>query len=179
MLNRIVTSSESWVRHVLLWSKCTSVHWKRPGSPITKKFKVELLLGMVMFTVFGTRNVYCLSLFKAWWNHQYLITLRSSGDTCVYLIPQYGGKNSISNGSGHCATVGNLKCHFRILRLHCLSSDWKSCWFQGAVYKIEDSKCKWNCLETHTDTQTHTVWVNEWMNSLTALNVASGHMQNK
>jgi hypothetical protein len=40
MVNRTVTTDESWVHHYQPESKRSSVQWIRPSSPSTKKFKV-------------------------------------------------------------------------------------------------------------------------------------------
>jgi hypothetical protein len=39
MLNRIVTGDESWVHNYHPKSKCTSMQWKHPRSPSTKKLR--------------------------------------------------------------------------------------------------------------------------------------------
>jgi hypothetical protein len=53
-LERIVTADETWV-----WvhynepeSKAQSMAWKRPTSPMAKKFKSQLSAGKIMFTLF-------------------------------------------------------------------------------------------------------------------------------
>jgi hypothetical protein len=51
-LERIVTADETWVHHYEPESKAQSVAWKRPISPVDKKFKSQLSAGKIMLTLF-------------------------------------------------------------------------------------------------------------------------------
>jgi hypothetical protein len=62
MLNRIVTGEESLVHHYQPESKCTSVQWKHPSSPSTKKLEVPNLrhqLGRLYLPCFRILSEYC------------------------------------------------------------------------------------------------------------------------
>jgi hypothetical protein len=54
MLNRIVNEDESWVHHYECQpeSKRTSMQWKHPSSPSTKKFQIAPSVGKVKLTMF-------------------------------------------------------------------------------------------------------------------------------
>jgi hypothetical protein len=49
-LERIVTADETWVHHYEPESKAQSMTWKRPISPVAKKFKIQPLAGKIMLT---------------------------------------------------------------------------------------------------------------------------------
>jgi hypothetical protein len=51
-LKRIVTADETWVHHNEPESKAQSVAWKRPTSPVAKKFKSQPSTGKIMLTLF-------------------------------------------------------------------------------------------------------------------------------
>jgi hypothetical protein len=51
-LERIVTADEIWVHHYEPGSKALSVAWKRPTSPVAKKFKIQSSAGKIMLTIF-------------------------------------------------------------------------------------------------------------------------------
>jgi hypothetical protein len=51
-LERIVTADETWVDHYEPESKAQSLAWKRPTSPVAKKFKSQPSAGKIMFTLF-------------------------------------------------------------------------------------------------------------------------------
>jgi hypothetical protein len=51
-LSRIVIGNETWVFHYTPKSKAESMTWKRPQSPVNKKFKTVQSPGKVMATVF-------------------------------------------------------------------------------------------------------------------------------
>jgi hypothetical protein len=51
-LERIITADETWVHHYEPESKAQSMAWKRPTSPVAKKFKSQPSAGEVMLTVF-------------------------------------------------------------------------------------------------------------------------------
>ena len=51
-LDRIITGDETWVHHYEPESKRTSMEWRHPTSPKTKKFKAEKSAGKVMATIF-------------------------------------------------------------------------------------------------------------------------------
>jgi hypothetical protein len=51
-LERIVTADETWVHHYEPESKAQSVAWKRPTSPMAKKFKSQPSAGKIMLTLF-------------------------------------------------------------------------------------------------------------------------------
>ena len=55
-LRRIVTGDEIWVYHYEPESKRQSLEWKHPGSPVTKKFKIQASAGKVMLTFFWDQN---------------------------------------------------------------------------------------------------------------------------
>jgi hypothetical protein len=61
-LQRIVTADETRVYHYGPESKAQSMAWKRPTSPVTKKFKSQPSAGKIMLTLFwdieGTILVY-------------------------------------------------------------------------------------------------------------------------
>jgi hypothetical protein len=49
-LERIFTADENWMHHYEPDSKAQSMAWKRPTSPVVKKFKSEPLSGKIMLT---------------------------------------------------------------------------------------------------------------------------------
>ena len=49
---RIITVDETWVYHFDPETKKQSMQWKRPGSPVPRKFRVNRSAGKVMATVF-------------------------------------------------------------------------------------------------------------------------------
>jgi hypothetical protein len=49
---RTVTADETWVHHYEPESKAQSVAWKRPTSPVAKKFKSQPSAGKIMLTLF-------------------------------------------------------------------------------------------------------------------------------
>jgi hypothetical protein len=51
-LERIVTADETWMHHCEPESKAQSMAWKRPTSPVAKKFKSESPAGKIMLTLF-------------------------------------------------------------------------------------------------------------------------------
>jgi hypothetical protein len=51
-LERIVTADETWLHHYEPESKAQSVAWKRPTSPVAKKFKSQPSAGKIMLTIF-------------------------------------------------------------------------------------------------------------------------------
>jgi hypothetical protein len=51
-LERIVTAVETWVHHYEPESKAQSAAWKRPTSPVAKKFKSQPLALKIMLTYF-------------------------------------------------------------------------------------------------------------------------------
>jgi hypothetical protein len=51
-LNRIITGDEIWIHHYDPESKCQSMQWKNPASPLSKKFKTQPSARKVMLTVF-------------------------------------------------------------------------------------------------------------------------------
>jgi hypothetical protein len=51
-LERIVTADETWVHHYERESKAQSVAWKRPTSPVAKKFRSHPFAGKIMITLF-------------------------------------------------------------------------------------------------------------------------------
>jgi hypothetical protein len=61
MFNRIVIGEKSWVTTTNLNA---SMLWKHPSSPSTIKFKVMLLAGKVMFTVFWDSQGVVLAHFQ-------------------------------------------------------------------------------------------------------------------
>jgi hypothetical protein len=56
-LKRIVTADETWVHHYEPESKAQSMAWKRPTSPVAKKFKSQLSACKIMLTVFWEMEV--------------------------------------------------------------------------------------------------------------------------
>jgi hypothetical protein len=52
ILERIITTDETWVHHYKPESKAQSMAWKRPTSPVAKKFKSQPSAGKIMLTVF-------------------------------------------------------------------------------------------------------------------------------
>jgi hypothetical protein len=56
-LERIVTADEIWVHHYEPDSKAQSMAWKRPTSPVAKKFKSQPSAGKIMLTLFGICKV--------------------------------------------------------------------------------------------------------------------------
>jgi hypothetical protein len=52
LLDRIVIADETWVHHYEPESKAQSMAWKRPTSPLAKKFKSQPSAGKIMLTVF-------------------------------------------------------------------------------------------------------------------------------
>jgi hypothetical protein len=51
-LEQIITTDETWVHHYEPASKAQSVAWKRPTSPVAKKFKSRPSVGKIMLTLF-------------------------------------------------------------------------------------------------------------------------------
>jgi hypothetical protein len=51
-LQRIVTADETWVHHDEPESKAQGMAWKRPTSPLAKKFKSQPSAGKIMLTLF-------------------------------------------------------------------------------------------------------------------------------
>jgi hypothetical protein len=51
-LERIIIADEIWVHHNELESKAQSMAWKRPTSPVAKKFKRQPSAGRIMLTIF-------------------------------------------------------------------------------------------------------------------------------
>jgi hypothetical protein len=51
-LERIVTADETWLHHYEPESKAQSMAWKRPTSPVAKKFKSQPSAGKIMLTLF-------------------------------------------------------------------------------------------------------------------------------
>jgi hypothetical protein len=51
-LQRIVTADETWMHHYDPKSKAQSMAWKRPTSPVAKKFKNQPSIGKIMLTLF-------------------------------------------------------------------------------------------------------------------------------
>jgi hypothetical protein len=51
-LERIVYADETWVHHYQPESKAQSMAWKRPKSPMAKKFKSQPSDGKIMLTLF-------------------------------------------------------------------------------------------------------------------------------
>jgi hypothetical protein len=51
-LERIVTADEIWLNHYEPESKAQSMAWKRPISPVAKKFKSQPSAGKIMLTLF-------------------------------------------------------------------------------------------------------------------------------
>jgi hypothetical protein len=56
-LQRIVTADETWVNHYEPQSKAQRMVWKRPTSPVAKKFKSQPSAGKIMLTLFGIWKV--------------------------------------------------------------------------------------------------------------------------
>jgi hypothetical protein len=50
-LERIITADETWVHHYEPESKAQSMAWKRPTSPMAKKFKCQPSAGKIMLTL--------------------------------------------------------------------------------------------------------------------------------
>jgi len=57
MLSHIVTGDETWVSHIPPESKQQPLHWKRTGSPKTKKFK-QISTRKIMCTIFWTDKMF-------------------------------------------------------------------------------------------------------------------------
>jgi len=55
MLSHTVTGDEIWVCDITPESKQQSLHWKRSGSPIRKKFKHSFYTRKIMCTIFWNR----------------------------------------------------------------------------------------------------------------------------
>jgi hypothetical protein len=53
-LERIVTADGTWLHHYEPESKAQSRTWKRPPSPVAKKFKSQLSAGEIMLTLLGS-----------------------------------------------------------------------------------------------------------------------------
>jgi hypothetical protein len=53
VLERIVTADETWLHHYEPESKAQSMAWKRPASPVAKKFKTQPSAGKIMLPLFG------------------------------------------------------------------------------------------------------------------------------
>jgi hypothetical protein len=51
-LERIVTADETWLHHYEPESETQSLAWKRPTSPVAKKFKNQPSTGKIMLTLF-------------------------------------------------------------------------------------------------------------------------------
>jgi hypothetical protein len=51
-LQRIVTADETWMHHYEPENKAQSMTWKRPSSPVAKKFKTQPSAGKIMLTLF-------------------------------------------------------------------------------------------------------------------------------
>jgi hypothetical protein len=51
-LERIVTADETWLHHYKPESKAQSMAWKRPTSPVAKKFKSQPSASKIMLTLF-------------------------------------------------------------------------------------------------------------------------------
>jgi hypothetical protein len=50
--SEIVTADETWVHHYELESKAQSMAWKRPISPVAKKFKSQPSAGKIVLALF-------------------------------------------------------------------------------------------------------------------------------
>ncbi|GBM72042.1 hypothetical protein AVEN_89796-1 [Araneus ventricosus] len=65
-LFRIITGDETWVRNFTPDTKSTSMTWKHPISPVTKKFKVLRSAGKVVLTVFwDAKSVILIDFFNS------------------------------------------------------------------------------------------------------------------
>jgi hypothetical protein len=51
-LDRIVTADETWVHRYEAESKAQSMAWKRPTSPVAKKFKSQPSVSKIILTIF-------------------------------------------------------------------------------------------------------------------------------
>jgi hypothetical protein len=51
-LERIVTADETWLHHYEPESKAQSVAWRRPTSPVDKKFESQPSVTKIMLTLF-------------------------------------------------------------------------------------------------------------------------------
>jgi len=51
-LQQIVTGDETWIHNYEPESRWQSMQWKHPSSSVAKKFKMQLLAGKLMLTVF-------------------------------------------------------------------------------------------------------------------------------
>jgi hypothetical protein len=51
ILERIVTAVETWLHHYEPESKAQSMAWKRPTSPVAKKFKSQPSAGKIVLTL--------------------------------------------------------------------------------------------------------------------------------
>jgi hypothetical protein len=52
-LERLVIADDTWIHHYEPESKAQSMAWKRPTSPMAKKFKSQLTAGKILLTLFG------------------------------------------------------------------------------------------------------------------------------
>jgi hypothetical protein len=52
ILWRIVTADETWVHHYEPKNKAQSMTWKRPTSPVAKKFKSQPSASKITLTIF-------------------------------------------------------------------------------------------------------------------------------
>jgi hypothetical protein len=51
-IERIIAAYETWLHHYEPKSKAQSMAWKRPASPVAKKFKSQPSAGRIMLTIF-------------------------------------------------------------------------------------------------------------------------------
>jgi hypothetical protein len=52
-LERIITADETWVHHYEPEIEAQSMDWKRPTSPVAKKFRSQPSVSKIMLTLFG------------------------------------------------------------------------------------------------------------------------------
>jgi hypothetical protein len=62
-LERIVSADETWVPHYEPESKTRSVAWKRPTSPVAKKFRSQPSAGKITFIIFWDIEVASIFIF--------------------------------------------------------------------------------------------------------------------